>query len=232
MKTEWRHTKKLGSLLDSTEDIKRRKVLATAAFSSLNKLWFRQARIDQKRKLQLYNALVTPILLYNCGTWAITKKESSSLDAFHRRQIRRLLGITWEDKVKNQDLYDMSGCQPISTTIASARGRLLGHILRLDTNSPAQIATSDYFRPGHQPYRGRPPTNIHNTINNDLKCIEIPHSIYTDHSYSHPQLTTELRTTQHLDTLRRMAQNKEEWRRTVRFADGSDWQATPRESQS
>ena len=43
----WRTTKKLGSLLGVTEDINRRKQLATAALNKMNNIWIRKDKIKQ-----------------------------------------------------------------------------------------------------------------------------------------------------------------------------------------
>ena len=72
---EWQKTRKLGSLLDDQEDLKRRKQLATVAFKNLQAVWVRKNRIIKEDKiLSLYNSLVLPILTYNCSTWSLTKK--------------------------------------------------------------------------------------------------------------------------------------------------------------
>ena len=83
-KEEWKKVRKLGSLLDTKADIQRRKTLATVAMKDMFKIWIRKNKISEKRLLRLYNALVLPILLYNCGTWAPTKSDLESLNAFHR----------------------------------------------------------------------------------------------------------------------------------------------------
>ena len=51
----WRNVKKLGSLLGDSEDLIRRKQLASATFNSLNKLWLSKKRVNINRKIQLYN---------------------------------------------------------------------------------------------------------------------------------------------------------------------------------
>ena len=216
----WKTTKKLGSLLDTKEDIKRRKILATAAFKNMYKLWIRRHKLTEKRILMLYNTLVLPILLYNSGTWGVNQTELNGLDSFHRHQLRKLLGIKWEDKVSNKQLYTRCQCGPISKNIIAARRRLLGHILRLDLNTPAQVAMQEYFRPGGPKYRGRPPSNLPNTIDKDLASITILQPP-TDHTYATP--TNALKCTKQLESLRFLAQDRDNWRSVTAVAD--DWQA-------
>ena len=71
----WRTTKKLGSLLGVTEDINRRKQLATYALIRMNNIWIRKDKIKQTLRLKLYKSIVKPILMYNSGTYLEPNKE-------------------------------------------------------------------------------------------------------------------------------------------------------------
>ena len=213
----WKKTRKLGSLLDTREDITRRKTLATVAFNKMYTLWVRRNMISEKRLLLLYNTLVLPILLYNCGTWGVCKKDLDSLDTFHRKQLRRLLGISWEDKVSTEELYRRCDCGPISIHIKNSRRRLLGHILRLDPETPAQVAMTTYFRDGGTKHRGRPPTNLPNTIEKDIQSFNFPNlTLLADHTYAIPTAYKELKCNKHLDSLRSSAQNKDIWKEIIK----------------
>ena len=79
---EWRNVKKLGSLLGDDEDIIRRKQLTIVANKEFNQLWIRKEKLSFKVRLKIYNSLVKPILLYNCGDMGN-----------HRRQLRYVLKI-------------------------------------------------------------------------------------------------------------------------------------------
>jgi len=83
-KEEWRKVKKLGTLLGDSEEAKRRKQLASAAFQKLKNIWSNKAnnKISTARRIRLYETYITPILTYNAGTWALTKKEIQQLDSF------------------------------------------------------------------------------------------------------------------------------------------------------
>ena len=222
----WKKTKKLGSLLDSREDIGRRKILATAAFQNMYKIWIRRHKLSEKKLLLLYNTLVLPILLYNCGTWGVPQKDLDALDAFHRRQLKQLLGIKWEEKTTNEELYARCQCGPISNTVSLARHRLLGHILRLDINTPAQRAMTTYFQKEGPKYRGRPPCNLPNTINKDLNKIIRPTHAQLDHSYSMQTLHNKLNCEKHLDSLRTLAADKTGWKElALNVATSDNWQA-------
>ena len=92
---EWRTSKKLGTLLGDTEELHRRKQLAAAAFAKLKTIWSeRNNKLSIKRRLRLYNAYVMPVLTYNASTWALSDTEVDEIDAFRRRQLRIVIGVS------------------------------------------------------------------------------------------------------------------------------------------
>ena len=121
----WRTVKKLGSLLGDEEDIERRKFLATASFKSLRLLWERRNITSINTRIRAYNALVVPVLLYNCGTWGVTGGVIEKLEVFHRRQLREVLGV--RRGIHNDDLYKRCKANPLKHQIAWAKWSLFGH---------------------------------------------------------------------------------------------------------
>ena len=57
----------LGSLLEDDENSKRRQTLSSIAFGKLSNLWKKAKGVSERRKINLYKALVFPILTYICG---------------------------------------------------------------------------------------------------------------------------------------------------------------------
>ena len=100
-KENWRMVEKLGSLLGDTEDVIRRKQLASAAMTKINKEWIRGRKIHIKKRLKMYNTLVKPILTYNSCKLGLTKNERESMNAFHRQQLRLAWELNWKMKVRN-----------------------------------------------------------------------------------------------------------------------------------
>jgi len=52
-------------------------------------------------KIRLYESVVLAILLYCAETWPVTEANRKRLEDFHRNCLRRILNISWKDKVKN-----------------------------------------------------------------------------------------------------------------------------------
>ena len=57
--------------------------------------------VSERLRLRLYNAFVRPVLLYKAGTWGQTGSETNKLNAFHRKQLRLLIGIKWPQRISN-----------------------------------------------------------------------------------------------------------------------------------
>ena len=112
--TEYKNTKKVGTLIGDEEDVERRKRLSNAALTKLLYVWIKGDKIKRKTKLKLYRSLVKSILVYNCGTWALTKSEEEKLNAFHRKQLRKVLNIKYPVKITNSSLYNKCEEHPLS----------------------------------------------------------------------------------------------------------------------
>ena len=113
----WRSTKKVGSLMGDKEDMERRKQLSNSALYKLKNIWIGKDKINHNIKIKLYKALVKSILTYNCGTWALAQTELNKLDAFHRKQLRKVLNIYYPTKISNKTLYKKCNEKPLSTQI-------------------------------------------------------------------------------------------------------------------
>ena len=87
------------------------------------------------------------MLLYNCGTWALTVTDIDRLDSFHRQQLRQLLGVHYPHWISNAALYARCNAELLRFCLARARWRLFGHIMRHPASIPAYRAMVMYFSP-------------------------------------------------------------------------------------
>ena len=133
-------------------------------------VWCRRLLISENKRLRLYNAFVLPVLPYNCGTWGLKQTEIESLDAFHCRQLRHLIGVFYPNHISNGKLYTRCQADPISAKAKKARWRLFGHILRLPVDIPANVAVTTYFESrGLRGRVGTPRITLPVVLNRDLK---------------------------------------------------------------
>ena len=136
-----------GDPLKKSDHFERKKKLSMIALS----------KFKLKIRLKLYKSLIKSMLLYNCGIWVLTKHQEDKLDTYHRKQLRKILGIKYPTRISNAKLYEKCKEISISITIVKARWRLFGHILRRDKDIPAYKAMQPYFdkSPTDKNFRGR-----------------------------------------------------------------------------
>ena len=134
----WKKCKCLGSLLDTEEDISRRKGLTEDGIRNLEKI-FKSNRLSQKTKVRVFNAYISSIFLYNSELWAITPSIIDKVESFHRRLLRKELNIKWARIETNENLYNRTKVEKWSKIIKQRRLSWLGHLLRLDEKTPERI---------------------------------------------------------------------------------------------
>ena len=54
-------------------------------------------------EIELYKKLLKPV---NNSAWGLTANDELKLDIFHRKQLRRLIGKRYPDKISNSKLYE------------------------------------------------------------------------------------------------------------------------------
>ena len=119
--------KYLGSwLASSSSDMKIRIAQAWKAHNKLDKIW--KSSLRRNMKIQLFQSLVLSILLYGAETWTLTKTLQKKLDGVFTRMLRKTLGLTWEDKVPNTELY--GNLPTLSSELRQRRLRFAGHCWR------------------------------------------------------------------------------------------------------
>lgn len=204
--SEWKKVKKLGSLLGDDEDVERRMQLATIQFKALEKMWDRTSFIKLKTRMHTYIALVQSVLLYNASTWGLRQDVLNKLDTFHRKHLRRIVGIRWPQRISNKELYKLCNVQPLSITISRLRWQLFGHILRLDPNTPAQIAMDYYCTKSIKCLKsGRAKTTLPILLFNEFHNYK---QSFKKSSYRQQHKTA-------LKELRKVASDRIKWRKVV-----------------
>jgi len=127
------------------QDIRRHIGFASAIMSSLDNIW-KDKRLSLSIKLRVYLALVQSVLLYASETWTLTVADSKTLDAFHMKCQRRILGISWHQFVRNEEIAARTGLPSLSTTISCRRSAIFGHLARLGDEVPAHKALHSCIR--------------------------------------------------------------------------------------
>ena len=198
----WKNIKFLGSLLDTENDINRRKGIAIAACDNMKDIFYKNKN-STAVKMRCFQAYVAGIFLYNSEVWTVTELLNHKIDVFQRKLLRRILNIKWTRKISNIKLYEIAKSEPWSVAIKRKRLSFLGHVMRLDPETPARMSISEFLRPVKRP-QGRPKKTWMEIVRSDLKEVNI------ELDYKKPK--------EAIDKLVHHAQNREWWRGLVRLA--------------
>ena len=88
---------------DCSHEIKRCLLLGRKVMTNLDSI-FKSRDITLPTKIRLVKALVFPVVIYGCESWAIKKAECQRIDAFELWGWRRLLRVPWTAKRSNQSI--------------------------------------------------------------------------------------------------------------------------------
>ena len=139
---------------------------ANATFGRLNSIW-KNKGLSLLTKTRLYRALVLTTVMYGSETWPMTKTNLKKLEAAHHRWQRRILGVTWRDKIKNEDIRKRTSMEKLEDMLKTSRLRWLGHIHRSDNERFSKQAL-EWTPTGWKRKRGRPRKTWRNTVIQDL----------------------------------------------------------------
>ncbi|KAK1786551.1 hypothetical protein P4O66_002994 [Electrophorus voltai] len=103
---------------------------AAGVFQRLRCIWS-STTINTGIKMRLYSTIVIPTAIYASETWRNTKRIALKLNIFHQRCLRRILGISYKDKITNEEILQWSGLRKLEEIVTEHRMCLTGHLLRL-----------------------------------------------------------------------------------------------------
>ena len=86
---------------DCSHEIKRRLLLGRKAMTNLDAI-LKSRDFTLLTKVCLVKAVVFPVVMYGCESWAIKKVEHQRIDAFEPWCCRRLLRVPWAARKSNQ----------------------------------------------------------------------------------------------------------------------------------
>jgi hypothetical protein len=126
----------LGSLFTSDarcdREIRRRISIAKSIFTTMNKV-LTSRNIDINLRIRVLKCYVWSTLLYGCETWTISGAMVKKLEAVETWFYRRMLRISWTDKVRTEDVYGrLSVKKSLVDTIVKRQLSFLGHVVRKD----------------------------------------------------------------------------------------------------
>ena len=111
-------------------EIRRRIALGRVAMNGLRPI-MKDRGVLVKTKMRLVNVLVFPVVLYGSESWTMTKADRRRVDAFEMWCWRRVLRISWTERVTNKEV--LARTSPHMSLEAMALKHKLsyfGHVMR------------------------------------------------------------------------------------------------------
>ena len=103
--------------------------------------------------MRVYNTVLEPTLTYGSESWPTQDKHISKVTAVQMKVLRRTIGKTKRDKIRNEKILQDLDQKPISGKIERNQLRWYGHVNRMDeTRKPKQYMQA---RPEGRKQRGR-----------------------------------------------------------------------------
>ena len=128
----------MGSVVDqqggTDGDITARIGKARAAFVMLNNIWTSRG-ISMTTKLHTSN--MKSILLYGSETWRTTQTMQQKIQIFFNTFLRRIFKIQWQEKIRNEDLWERAGQEPVAK---QRKWGWIGQTLRKQASSTTRNA--------------------------------------------------------------------------------------------
>ena len=82
-------------------------------------------------KVHLVKARVSPVVMYGCESWTVTKSEHQRIDAFELCRWRRFLRVPWTARRSNQSiLKEISPEYSLEGLMLKLKLRYFGHLMR------------------------------------------------------------------------------------------------------
>ena len=103
-------------------------------FASFQKLW-KSKQLSIPLKCKLYRALVLSAVLYRSETWTMNKSTQRKLESFHTSCLRRILCLSYMERVTNEEVLArpaISRMSTLSAMIMIKRLKWFGHVLRMN----------------------------------------------------------------------------------------------------
>ena len=77
--------------------------------------------ISMRTKLRIFNSNVKSVLLYGCETWRTTQTMQRKIQTFFNTCPRRIYKIQWQEKIRNEELWELAGQEPVAKQILQGK---------------------------------------------------------------------------------------------------------------
>ena len=124
-------------------------------------------------KVAVYRACIVSTLLYGSESWTTYARQEKRLNTFHMRCLRRILSITWSDKVSNNEVLSRASIPSLFTMLRQRRLRWLGHVHRMEDGRIPKVLLYGELGTGSRPI-GRPKLRFKDVCKRDMLATGLP----------------------------------------------------------
>ena len=104
-------------------ELGRRIGVAMSTVGAMKAKVFENRGLSCKAKMQVYNAMVVPMMTCGCESWALREKEKSRLQATEMSILRKVAGVTRMDHIRNKEIRHRLQLRSIVDVVRERRER-------------------------------------------------------------------------------------------------------------
>lgn len=134
--------KYLGTMIDRTgrqdAEINERIEKTIRLYYAMNQKFIKKKEITKQTKIKIYNTIYRPVLTYGCESWTLTSNQRSKIQATEMKYLRGVVGKTRRDRVRNEQIREELGVQPIMEFIEQRQLSWWGHLQRMNNDRPVK----------------------------------------------------------------------------------------------
>lgn len=113
------------------EEIRERIGAAGRFFHATRNTFIGKKEVSTQAKVSVYKTVFLPILTYSSESWTLTTRLKSQIQAMEMRYLRKVIGKTRRDRVRNATVRRDLGVQPAIERITANQLRWYGHVTRM-----------------------------------------------------------------------------------------------------
>lgn len=136
------------------DEIKERIGAAGRFFHAIRNSFIGKKEVSMRAKVTVYKTVFLPIISYSSESWTLSKKLESKIQAMEMRYLRKILGKTRRDRIRNITVRKDIGVEPSIDIIKRNQLRWYGHLMRMEDNRVAKLVYE--ARTEGKRRRGRP----------------------------------------------------------------------------
>ena len=155
---------------DASKEIRCRVEIARTGFFKMRKI-FSNRDLSLELRIRMFKCYVLSILLYGVEAWTLMEADLKKIEAFEMWCYRRILNISWVDRVTNVEVLRRIGKdKEVVKTVKTRKLRYFGHMMRGQKYRILQLILEGKICGKRS--RGRPRTNWMQNLRQWFGCSD------------------------------------------------------------